>query len=344
MNDRYNYIDVARGIGILLVVIGHTITRDLAQSSILWRVVRLFIYTIHMPIFFVISGMLFELNIKRYICKGIGKYVSDKFKSYMIPYFSFSLITYVLVAICSRYDVLSAILSKQGYKNYSLGESIMQIITYQGHQDGHLWFCYVMFLILIINIIFIKKNTWKLFIALLGIEIIFALWFNEAPQLIRRVGHYLYLFSFGRQLVCMKIQKKTGFGLCCLGLVAFAGLAWTTITNQHVFIALITPIVELSSGLCIVQYIAPNAMHMNGFSKKVLNVIKYMGKSSNSYAIYLIHMPFIVSSIVFFLTKLPIPNIITITLSSTGGIILSLTVYHWVKKSQIANIVLFGKK
>ena len=51
MSRNYS-LDVARGIGICLVVLGHTLTYDNWPSR--------FIFTFHMPLFFVISGMLYS--------------------------------------------------------------------------------------------------------------------------------------------------------------------------------------------------------------------------------------------------------------------------------------------
>ena len=48
-SGRIDEIDVMRGIGILLVVIGHVFPAG--------KRVHTFIYSFHMPLFFIISGM-----------------------------------------------------------------------------------------------------------------------------------------------------------------------------------------------------------------------------------------------------------------------------------------------
>ena len=50
---RIDFIDVAKGIAIFLVVYGHTYDG---------RNLHLFIYSFHMPLFFFISGLLFKEN------------------------------------------------------------------------------------------------------------------------------------------------------------------------------------------------------------------------------------------------------------------------------------------
>lgn len=51
-NARINEIDIAKGIGIVLVMIGHTLPPD--------NPVRMFIYTFHMPLFFILVGMVMK--------------------------------------------------------------------------------------------------------------------------------------------------------------------------------------------------------------------------------------------------------------------------------------------
>lgn len=82
MNNRIDYIDSAKGIGILLVIIGHT-------SS---GFIRDFIYTFHMPLFFIISGALFKyksnINLQQFSLK--------KAKFLLLPCFFFTIFYYII--------------------------------------------------------------------------------------------------------------------------------------------------------------------------------------------------------------------------------------------------------
>ena len=53
-SKRIAYLDVAKGIGILLVMLGH----NYVKASVLWM--EQFIFSFHMPFFFLLSGMLFK--------------------------------------------------------------------------------------------------------------------------------------------------------------------------------------------------------------------------------------------------------------------------------------------
>lgn len=86
MEERLKWIDITKGIAILLVIIGHTVPRN----TLAWN----FIFSFHMPIFFIISGYLFHENkLKNLIIKNI--------KRIIIPYLGTSLII-LLVAFSSK--------------------------------------------------------------------------------------------------------------------------------------------------------------------------------------------------------------------------------------------------
>jgi len=53
-SERIAYLDVAKGIGILLVVLGHNAVKDYVPGM------DQFIFSFHMPFFFLLSGMLFK--------------------------------------------------------------------------------------------------------------------------------------------------------------------------------------------------------------------------------------------------------------------------------------------
>ena len=75
MSKRIEYIDIARGIGILLVVMGHN---DFAVvSPFMYKV----IYSFHMPLFFFLSGYFFNIGI------GFWNFFKKRFHSIMKPYF-----------------------------------------------------------------------------------------------------------------------------------------------------------------------------------------------------------------------------------------------------------------
>ncbi len=89
---RDNAIDIAKGIGILLVIVGHT--GGLPAHS----TVHHFIYSFHMPLFFILGGFLFKPS-------SIGTHIRKDAKRLLLPYvFSVFLLTLWFVILGIKYD------------------------------------------------------------------------------------------------------------------------------------------------------------------------------------------------------------------------------------------------
>ena len=75
--QRLEYIDIIKGIGIFLVVLGHVTINQTVYH---------FIYAFHMPLFFIIAGMFLHDK---------PQFIRKQAKSLLLPYFSFGLLTYL---------------------------------------------------------------------------------------------------------------------------------------------------------------------------------------------------------------------------------------------------------
>lgn len=77
LQKRDTVLDILKGIGIFLVVMGHT-TKG---AAVHW------IYLFHMPLFFIVSGCLYAI--------GKGGTVKGKVRSIVRPYFVFSILSFL---------------------------------------------------------------------------------------------------------------------------------------------------------------------------------------------------------------------------------------------------------
>jgi acyltransferase len=82
-SERLNYIDIAKGIAIILVVFGHTYRND---DSL-----KIAIYAFHLPLFFFISGFFFKED-KYHTYRD---FIKSKFTSLLLPYLTFYILSYV---------------------------------------------------------------------------------------------------------------------------------------------------------------------------------------------------------------------------------------------------------
>lgn len=95
IKDRINWIDVAKGITIVLMIIGHSVTFGSLTRNI--------IYSFHMPLFFVLAGYTLSNN---------DLYSSTKkdFKRLIVPIFITLMIDALLSIVILKSSVFSAIL------------------------------------------------------------------------------------------------------------------------------------------------------------------------------------------------------------------------------------------
>ena len=81
MKKRLNYIDIAKCIAIICIVLGHTVGYSTHLVPL-----RNFLYSFHVALFFMISGFLFKVDKKPF------EFIKNKFIRIMIPYFIWGLL------------------------------------------------------------------------------------------------------------------------------------------------------------------------------------------------------------------------------------------------------------
>jgi len=89
VSNRIDWVDASKGIGIILVILGHIWLIGLGQK---------YISSFHMPLFFFLSGYVFSFEKYRDMKHLLG----SKVKRILIPYAWFSLITYVYWVLFER--------------------------------------------------------------------------------------------------------------------------------------------------------------------------------------------------------------------------------------------------
>lgn len=140
---RFDYLDIAKGIGILMVVWAHILVVSPSHK---------FIYAFHMPLFFFISGLLF--NKDKYASLGI--FLTQRFKRLFIPYVAYSVLSWVVWA-GFRY--------LRGDEIDSFFAPLLQIVLAQGSGEfivynSVLWFVPCLFAVEIMYYAFSRFNEW----------------------------------------------------------------------------------------------------------------------------------------------------------------------------------------
>ena len=107
MEKRENWIDIAKGIAILLVVIGHVNLGFLnsnmfvnQQNIMKW--VHFTIYSFHMSLFFILSGYLYAKTWQMKDLKQYKRNIFEKIINIGIPYVTFSIVQWSAKIIMSK--------------------------------------------------------------------------------------------------------------------------------------------------------------------------------------------------------------------------------------------------
>ena len=132
LTQRIGWIDVARGIGIILVVYGHvliglSVAHPLAPGGLLSRS-EYAIYTFHMPLFFVLAG----LNVTASMAKGRLRFLRNKIWTIVYPYILWSLFQGSIQVLFPHM--------------VNAPHSAKSLITILWRPIGQFWFLYVLFL------------------------------------------------------------------------------------------------------------------------------------------------------------------------------------------------------
>ncbi len=120
LKERNHIIDAGKGLGILLVVLGHSLQRniDSYDANIFFRI----IYSFHMPLFMFLSGCVAKYGSPQSVTKNIKRLV--------LPFFAWYIIAVVVIGIEER----------------QIPDFVQSIIQLIKSPDYGLWFLWVLFL------------------------------------------------------------------------------------------------------------------------------------------------------------------------------------------------------
>lgn len=168
---RLDYIDMAKGIGIILVVCGHIVyTRE---NILVW------ISSFHMPLFFVIAGAMMSI-------KGESSIdIRKKFNSLIIPYLWFSLIDFII-------DIGNVLLGKIDTNAFIT--NAISSITFYG--KSVLWFLTALFLAEVYFSFILRQKLPVLQIIIIAIIAVVSILIKDGLNLLfERYGSNLIIIS-----------------------------------------------------------------------------------------------------------------------------------------------------
>ncbi len=210
---RVEWLDVARGIGILLVVAGHALGGliDSALGGDFWLGRALFfcIYTFHMPLFMMLSGLLVNARLER-----SPKRFRDRLLTGMVwPYFLWSAVQ------------LTIIQASGSLVNQPIGDYFATLVSLPWHTVSQFWFLYALFVLHVLAMIALgplgRQGFVLLCLALKPFSLILPL-----PEVLHLAANHALFYGIGVWLMpeglkALAIDRSRGFRF---GLIVTAGL------------------------------------------------------------------------------------------------------------------------
>ena len=218
MDNRIEWVDIAKGIGILFVIAGHTFCLGYSYP----------LYAFHMPLFFFLSGLLFkEKN------EGFVDFFKSKTSSLIRPWLIILFISFLVCLAIPQWRseiTLNAVLSDLYTSNTNV------------FQNSSLWYlvCFYFVLLIFYFVNKIKRRTSTL-CAFLFIAIAL-LWINELLD-VSDLPYHRLPFKIDSALIAL-----------CFFIIAYWGRKkCLEILSAHYRLLSLCVFVVLSAGLCVLN-------------------------------------------------------------------------------------------
>lgn len=139
---RVDYVDMTKGIGMLTIVWGHIMLSGWSNNLV---------YSFHIPLFFFLSGLLF--NVTKY--PSLGSFIKRRIKTLLVPYFIFSFMTWVFWAVM---NIIT-------HSQVNLWKPLLQTFIAQGSNgfmvhNVPLWFVTCLFVVELLYYFIQKLPNW----------------------------------------------------------------------------------------------------------------------------------------------------------------------------------------
>jgi fucose 4-O-acetylase-like acetyltransferase len=230
--QRLDGLDIAKGIAILLVVYGH-VMRGLEVAGLvsfdgIWGYVDYLVYTVHMPVFFVVSGFLYEggrerLQAEAYLRAGTGAGTGAG-RSFWQP--KLVTIAWPYVLWSTVHLVAQATMSGSGAVNHDV--SLSRLATIGWDPVSPFWFLYALFMAFAAS--FLLQGFSARLVALSAFVLMFVVRYKEVPPVFGDLAYGLVYFSLGRLVFAERLagalRSVVTLGLATAGFVITATVAY----------------------------------------------------------------------------------------------------------------------
>lgn len=192
--SRLLELDAARGLAIFLVVVGHVVARDFPAGNAWFAAVKAAIYSFHMPLFMVLTGVTFALSLPRFAgWAEVARFSARRVERLFVPYVAFGLLVIAGKLAAAHFVYVDR--PPEG----TLEEVLRLLAMPNMSAAGFLWFIYVLSVyLLVLPALFQLLGRRPQLLLAAGVALAFVDW--PAWFMLDRVAEYLPFFALGMLL------------------------------------------------------------------------------------------------------------------------------------------------
>lgn len=270
MLKRLDWIDYAKGIGIVFVVFGHVlkglIPLKLINSTFYYYSIN-FIYSFHMPLFFLLSGYFFKSSL---IKREFSDFFITKIQTILYPFIIWSLLQTLIEIMMTNYT-----------NNHIAGEVIFTCLIQPRSQ---FWFLFALFFINLICGLIYKISKNRSLIILVFVWVLFINSGLDIKPFDKTLTNLIY-FSLGifmsRYSLFTEYVLKNKYVFLGNFIIFFYSLS--LFYYQHPLDKWYNQVLPQFSGSFIILFISKQISNIN-----IFKFFQYLGQ--NSMVIYLVHL------------------------------------------------------
>lgn len=319
---HFGEIDICRGLGIVLVVLGHAL-KQTGESNRGFSILLSVIYSFHMPLFFFLSGFVAIKILTFKEWTQCWKFVKDRAFRLLIPYFTVGIL----------YIPFKYFLSGYAVQKYDFSQ--MWRIFAGENPNTALWYLYVLFFVSVICAFVVREKNLRIWLAV-SFCCCAAAYCLDSPF---RLPKYCFFFILGIFIRSNYEKYTTALADIRLFWIAFAGFVAANFIMEKMQINALCVITALTGILCSLML----SVRMEKSGKGMQRSFSFLGK--NSMDIYILSEPFHTAAKILFWNLLHWNYIICTVLCFISGILLPIPVSKYIiRKIKVLRIAFLGER
>lgn len=289
-SSRKIWVDNARGIGILIIFMIHSVPSAVREDSMVTRNIYDIGMLIGRQLFFLLAGYTFQLTLQKKNKLSNWEYSISKFKKLIIPYLVYGFMIILIFSICFYIPGLSSLVEKTNYGKITIGKALNGILIGDVPYALHLWFLYDLFIFSIVTFALKKigrySNLVIIILAVLLWKVMSVRNWENCTAIVNVMYFYIW-FVLGSVLPIEKMNKScfiSGLLLWILYLGMSKGIRTENVPST--WIGDLCSNITLSGGF--IAILIGISKYMRMFISKGL---QYIGRKS--FDMYIFQQPFL---------------------------------------------------